>query len=76
MSFTAATSTCGDGVVDAGLGEQCDGSATVCGAGQACNAQCTCVPFGSNKSGPIDLTADGRKLVVANIDTDTVFTKR
>ena len=27
--------------------------------------------FGSNKSSPIDLTGDGKKLVVANIDTDT-----
>ncbi len=72
VSFTAATSTCGDAVVDAALGEECDGSATGCGTGQACSAACKCVQFGSNKSGPIDLTADGRKLVVANIDTDTV----
>ena len=27
---------------------------------------------GSNKSGPIDITADGTKVVAANTDTDTV----
>jgi YVTN family beta-propeller protein len=72
VGFTAAASVCGDMVVDPGLDEQCDGGATGCGTGQTCNASCRCVLFGSNKSGPVRLTADGRKLVVANIDTDTV----
>src|SRR5262249_59158701 len=38
VQFTGATSVCGDGVVDAGSNEQCDGSSTGCDAKQACNA--------------------------------------
>jgi YVTN family beta-propeller protein len=30
------------------------------------------LPLGTNKSGPIDVTADGRLVVAANTDTDTV----
>src|SRR5262245_38012148 len=33
---------------------------------------CEVLPVGTNKSGPIAITADGRKLVAANTDTDTV----
>jgi hypothetical protein len=29
-------------------------------------------PLGTNKSGPIDITADGRKVAAVNTDTDTV----
>jgi YVTN family beta-propeller protein len=74
VSFTAAASVCGDGVIDPGIGDECDGrgSATGCSAGKTCNGSCRCVFFGSNKSSPIDITADGRKVVAANSDTDTV----
>src|SRR5262245_24459765 len=33
---------------------------------------CEVAPVGNNKSGPIDLTADGRRVIVANTDTDSV----
>ncbi|HSD11500.1 MAG TPA: YncE family protein [Candidatus Binatia bacterium] len=33
---------------------------------------CENAPVGNNKSGPIDVTPDGRKVVAANTDTDTV----
>jgi len=38
----ALRSACGDGVLDAGNGEQCDGSASGCAGGQHCNATCGC----------------------------------
>ena len=69
--FTAATSVCGDAVVDTGLGEQCDGSATGCQVAETCNDACQCQPTRANKSSPIEITADGRKVVAVNTDTDT-----
>src|SRR5262245_58822423 len=42
LDFTAATSACGDAVVDPGLGEECDGSPTGCQADEQCNASCKC----------------------------------
>src|SRR5215510_2562713 len=33
---------------------------------------CEVFPVGNNKSGPIAITADGRKVVAVNTDTDTV----
>lgn len=42
IKFTAALSTCGDGVVDSGAREDCE-PATGCSAGRACRAQdCRC----------------------------------
>jgi YVTN family beta-propeller protein len=70
--FKAATSVCGDGVTDTGNGEACDGSATGCQAGEICNGACQCQPTRADKSSPIEITADGRKLVAVNTDTDTV----
>ncbi len=72
VPFSAAASACGDGVIDAGNDEQCDGSATGCGVEQTCSTDCRCVSFGSNKSSPIDITADGSRVVAANSDTGTV----
>ncbi len=69
--FSAATSVCGDGVVDTGNGEACDGSATGCQAGEACNDACQCLPTRADKSSPIEITPDGRKVVAVNTDTDT-----
>jgi len=40
-SFTATRTRCGDGVVDAGNGEACDGDAG-CGAQLHCSAACAC----------------------------------
>jgi hypothetical protein len=40
-ALLAAASACGDGMVDAGAGEECDGADT-CGAGVQCNAACRC----------------------------------
>ncbi|HEV7735159.1 MAG TPA: beta-propeller fold lactonase family protein [Candidatus Binatia bacterium] len=70
--FTATTSVCGDDVVDVGLGEQCDGSAAGCDAGEACSADCKCQATRADKSSPIELTADGGTLVAANTDADTI----
>jgi hypothetical protein len=41
VDFTGRASQCGDGVVDSGNNEQCDGSPTGCEGAQACNADCT-----------------------------------
>ena len=68
--FTAATSARGDAVVDTGLGEQCDGSATGCQVAETCNDACQCQPTRADKSGPIAITADGRRVVAVNTDTD------
>jgi YVTN family beta-propeller protein len=72
VAFSAGASTCGDHIVDAGGGEECDGSQTGCDAGQACSAACRCVRFGSTKSSPIAVSADGHQVVAANSDTDSV----
>src|SRR5262249_10129116 len=42
QAFVARASRCGDGIVDAGGGEQCDGAP--CASGGACTADCTCAP--------------------------------
>jgi YVTN family beta-propeller protein len=72
VDFTGSTSVCGDSTIDAGGGEECDGSPTGCDAGETCSGDCRCVQGGTNKSGPIDLSPDGETLVAANIDTGTV----
>jgi YVTN family beta-propeller protein len=72
VNFTAATSVCGDTIIDAGSGEECDGSPTRCATKETCTADCRCVPITNNKSGPIDITPDGRRVIAANSDTDTV----
>ena len=51
---------------------QCDGSATGCQVGETCNDACQCQPTRADKSSPIEITADGRKVVAVNTDTDTV----
>jgi YVTN family beta-propeller protein len=72
VEFSAATSVCGDDVVDTGNNEECDGSPTGCETGEACNATCRCVPISANKSSPIDIDADGERVANANTDTGTV----
>src|SRR5262245_3750571 len=71
LNFSAGASVCGDGVIDSGLGEACDGSATGCQAGEACNSACQCLATRADKSSPVEITPDGRKLVAVNTDTDT-----
>ncbi len=71
VEFTAATSVCGDGVIDGGLGEVCDGSTTGCDAGEVCDATCRCLAIRADKSSPIEITTDGRTVVAANEDTDS-----
>lgn len=71
VAFTATTSVCGDAVVDTGAGEQCDGSAAACDAGRICDGACRCIATRTDKSSPIEITADGRKVVAANSDTGT-----
>src|SRR5262245_8149267 len=61
-NFTAAASVCGDGVVDPGTGEACDGSATGCQAGEACTNACQCLPTRADKSSPSEITPDGQKV--------------
>ncbi|HLK10055.1 MAG TPA: hypothetical protein VKW76_01615 [Candidatus Binatia bacterium] len=58
----APLSTCGDGVVDAGNGEQCDGAG--CGVGEAC-VRCACVPAGGG-------TTTSTTVLVASTTTTTV----
>jgi YVTN family beta-propeller protein len=72
VEFTAGLSECGDHIVDPGSGEECDGSPTGCDAGEACSSACRCVRFGSTKSSPIAVSADGQQVVAANSDTDSV----
>jgi hypothetical protein len=40
--FTATASSCGDGIVDAGNGEECDPSGVACATGGACTTACRC----------------------------------
>src|SRR5262245_45494565 len=54
VQFSAAASVCGDGVIDAGLGEECDGSTTGCGMSEVCNADCRCLVIRADKSSPIE----------------------
>src|SRR5262249_24533162 len=61
----------GDGVMDRGVGEACAGSATGCQTGEVCTDACQCQTTRADKSGPIETTADRRKVVAANTDTDT-----
>src|SRR5262245_1849634 len=78
LDFTAATSACGDGIIDTANGEQCDGSTTGCQPDEQCNASCQCEappppqPTRADKSSPIEITVDGSKVVAVNTDTDTV----
>jgi cysteine-rich repeat protein len=44
-TFVAHMTRCGDGIVDSGNGEECDGAACADGAG--CAADCTCQALGS-----------------------------
>lgn len=46
-TVTGTLSSCGDGTVDSGAGEQCDGAAG-CAAGATCTGACTCTPSGPN----------------------------
>jgi YVTN family beta-propeller protein len=71
VHFNAATSICGDAVIDT-LNEQCDGSPTACSAREGCSGTCRCVGITANKSSPIDITPDGQTVVAANTDADTV----
>src|SRR5207245_11158739 len=59
VDFHAATSPCGDGVVDAGNGEACDGAAG-CAAQESCTPGCTCARTLArpSKSGTIAITDD------------------
>ena len=45
-SFVAQLTRCGDGIVDPGTGEQCDGGA--CAGGAGCTPECTCLPLASS----------------------------
>jgi YVTN family beta-propeller protein len=71
VDFTAATSVCGDGVIDPELGETCDGSAVGCGPSAVCDDTCGCLQLRADKSSPIEITADGKTVVAANSDTGT-----
>jgi hypothetical protein len=48
--FAAVPSTCGDGVIDAGAGEQCEGDDTACTGGRPC-AACRCIGDGGGGGG-------------------------
>ncbi len=64
-AFVAMPSTCGDGLVDRGAGEQCDGAAT-CADGAAC-ASCRCAG-----AQPLDCERDGYPCSFAQVPLDVV----
>jgi len=64
--FTARRSTCGDGIVDASAGEECDRSR--CSAGDECSASCRCVPI------PIPTTTTSTSTSTSVTTTSTVTT--
>ncbi|HJQ84518.1 MAG TPA: YncE family protein [Candidatus Binatia bacterium] len=74
VSFTANASACGDQVVDTGLDEQCDGSATGCMEGETCSGDCKCVALLTrpSKSGTIAITEDEELVVMVNPDDDSI----
>jgi len=73
VDFHAATSACGDGVVDAGNGEACDGAAG-CAAQESCTPGCTCARTLArpSKSGTIAITDDDALVVMVNPDDDSI----
>src|SRR5207253_2892964 len=73
VEFHAATSACGDGVVDAGNGEACDGAAG-CAAQESCTPGCTCdrTLARPSKSGTIAITDDDALVVMVNPDDDSI----
>src|SRR5438132_10653309 len=77
VDFRAATSACGDGVVDAGNGEACDGAAG-CDAHESCTLACTCarVRARPSKSGTIAITDDDALVVMVNPDNDSISISR
>jgi YVTN family beta-propeller protein len=74
-AFTAAASVCGDAVVDAGAGEECEG-AIGCNAGETCNATCTCEAAPrltrASKSGTIAITEDQSLVAMVNPEDDSI----
>ena len=72
VEFTAATSVCGDGVVDPGSGEAVRRQRDRLRDRRGLQRR---LPVRSrsraDKSSPIEITADGAKVVAANTDTDT-----
>ena len=53
-TFVANLTRCGDGVVDPGNGEQCDGGA--CAGGAGCTAECTCLPAATTTTTAASIT--------------------
>jgi cysteine-rich repeat protein len=53
-AFVAHLTRCGDGIIDPGNGEQCDGSP--CTDAAACTAECTCLPLSSTTTTPTPTT--------------------
>lgn len=53
VDVTASPSRCGDGVVDAGGGEQCE---STCPAGQVCTTACLCEPVATSTTSTITTT--------------------
>jgi cysteine-rich repeat protein len=56
-SVVAQLSRCGDGIFDAGNGEQCDGAA--CPDGAECGADCTCLPLPTSTTTTTPTTTGG-----------------
>ena len=75
-NFTATESKCGDGVVDAGLNEECEQQSD-CTGGEVCTvAACTCdlpkVAKRASKSGTIAISDDEKLVAVVNPDDDSI----
>ena len=71
-SSPPATSVCGDGVIDPAGGEAVRRRRSAVRPARSATTSCQCLPTRADKSGPIEITADGRKLVAVNTDTDSV----
>jgi len=72
--FTAIRSSCGDGIVDPGSGEQCE-SDTQCGAGAGCDVQCRCtVTPTTTPTTTLVASTTTAPATVPTTTTETVFT--
>jgi YVTN family beta-propeller protein len=76
LSFTAADSKCGDGVVDTGRNEACE-QQSQCAADEVCAADCTCAPAPkvakrASKSGTIAISDDEKLVAMVNPDDDSI----
>lgn len=63
--LVAARSRCGDGFVDTGNGEECDGAGT-CPDGAACSAHCVCVRDEPPGPPPVESCCEAEQIVLTS----------